>query len=131
MTKYVYPAIFSPEENGKYSVSFPDLSGTNTCGNNLEDAIFMAEDCLAFSIYCKLKRGEILPAPSAISDIHPSDGDFASLIRCDILEYQKRNNTKAVKKTLSIPEWLNEAAVEANLNFSQILQEGLKAKLSL
>ena len=131
MAVYVYPAIFTPEEKGMYSVRFPDLEGCYTCGDDLGHALEMAEDVLAFTLYDYEKGGEGVPMPSKTAGLALSDGEFANLIRCDTMEYQKRNNNKAVKKTLTVPEWLNEAAMMANLNFSQVLQEALKEKLGI
>lgn len=130
MAKYVYPAIFTPED-GSYSVTFPDLEGCYTCGDTLEDAMYMANDVLAFTLYGYEKAGRTVPEPSSCKDLTTSGEEFASLVMCDTLEYQKMNNNKAVKKTLSIPEWLNEAATEANINFSQVLQNALKEQLNL
>lgn len=130
MSKYVYPAIFEKEENGGYSVIFPDLEGCYTCGDDLADSMYMAEDVLAFTLYDYEKEGKELPVPSESSALKADNG-FINLIACDTLEYQKMNNNKAIKKTLTIPEWLNEAAAKANLNFSQILQDALKERLNL
>ena len=130
MSKYVYPAIFTPE-NGMYNVVFPDLESCYTCGDNLADAMYMAEDVLAFTLYDFERENRSIPAPSDLKDIQVSDNEFVNLIACDTIEYQKRNNNKAVKKTLSIPEWLNEAATAAGLNFSQVLQIALKQQLNL
>ena len=129
MAKYVYPAIFTKESDGKYSVVFPDLEGCYTTGDDLADGIYRAEDVLAFTLYGLEKRKLPIPEPSETLSV--GEGAFVNRIACDTIEYQKRNNNKAVKKTLSIPEWLNEKAVEANLNFSQVLQEALKARLGL
>jgi predicted RNase H-like HicB family nuclease len=132
MSKYVYPAIFTPEKKGKYSVEFPDLEGCYTSGDDLADAMYMAEDVLAFTLYSLEKRKEPIPTPSDITVIFEyPENSFVNYIVCDTIEYQKRNNNKAVKKTLTIPEWLNEKATEAGINFSQVLQEGLKAKLGV
>ena len=125
MYKFSYPAIFTPEENGAYSVFFPDFESCYTCGDNLTDSIYMAEDVLAFTIYSLQKENKSLPAPSDLSSITTSEGEFVNYIACDTLEYCKRNNSKAVKKTLTIPEWLNEAATQMNVNFSQVLQDAL------
>lgn len=129
--KYVYPAIFTKEENGAYSVLFPDLDGCYTCGDNLEDAIEMAEDALALNLYDREKTHEVIPAPSDMADITTNASEFINYIACDTIEYQKRNSNKAVKKTLSIPEWLNEEATARSINFSAVLQEALKARLGL
>ena len=129
MGKYVYPAVFTKEDDGKYSIFFPDLEGCYTTGDNLSDALYMAEDVLAFTMYSLEK--DKLPIPEPSEDLAAEAGSFVNYIVCDTLEYQKMNNNKAIKKTLSIPEWLNEKAMEANLNFSQVLQEALKAKLGV
>lgn len=130
MSKYVYPAIFT-KEGSQYSVVFPDLEGCYTCGDSLSDAIFMAEDVLAFTLYDYEKNKLAIPAPSDLKSIKLKNKETVNQIACDTLGYQKRNNNKSVKKTLSIPEWLNEAAIAANINFSQVLQDALKEKIGL
>lgn len=127
--KYAYPAIFTKESNGFFSITFPDLEGCHTCGDNLQDGLEMAEDALALTLYGYETDGKPIPAPSALSDLTLADNEFANYIACDTLEYRKMYNNKSVKKTLTIPEWMNEAAVSMNLNFSQILQEALMQKL--
>lgn len=129
--KYVYPAIFTPEDNGAFSVVFPDLEGCYTCGDNLQDALYMAEDVLAFTLYGYEKEKKEIPAPSVAKNLTIDENEFTNYIACDTIGYQKRNNNKAVKKTLSIPEWLNEAAIAAGINFSQVLQDSLKKELNL
>lgn len=128
--KYVYPAIFMQEDNG-FSVSFPDLEGCYTCGDNLQDAITMAEDALALCLFDLEITCSCIPEASSINSIPTEKNEFASYIACDTLEYQKRHNNKAIKKTLSIPEWLNEAAVDRGINFSAVLQEALKERLGI
>lgn len=129
MNKYSYPAIFTPEENGLYSVIFPDLESCYTSGDNLTDAIIMAEDVLAFTLYDYEKEGKPIPAPSSPSSLSLANGEFVNFIACDTLGYRKRFNNKAVKKTLTIPEWLNEVALDQNINFSQVLQDALLEKI--
>lgn len=129
MAKYVYPAIFSEEENNQYSVVFPDLEGCYTCGDSLEDAIEMAEDALALVLYGYEVDQRQIPSPSKSSSISVLTGQFVNLIKCDTMSYRKMYNAKAVKKTLTIPEWLNEEASSMGINFSQVLQEALMSKL--
>lgn len=131
MAKYVYPAIFESESNGGYSIFFPDLEGCYTCGDDLNDGMKMAEDVLSFTLYDYEKEGREVPAPSPIKSITMDKEGFVTYISCDTILYQKMNNNKAIKKTLTIPEWLNEAATAADINFSQVLQEALKTKLNL
>lgn len=130
MKKYIYPAVFTPEEKG-YSVSFPDLESCYTQGDDLQDAYEMAEDVLALVLYRLEESGAFIPKPSDISSLSVPGGSFVSLVSADTLEYRKFYDSRAVKKTLTIPAWLNAAAEQSGVNFSQVLQEGLKQKLNL
>ncbi|MEG1336547.1 MAG: type II toxin-antitoxin system HicB family antitoxin [Clostridiales bacterium] len=131
MAKYVYPAIFTPEDNEGYSVFFPDLEGCYTCGDDLNDAIVMAEDVLAFVLYDYESANKVIPNPSEGKRITLEGEEFVNYIACDTLQYAKMHNNKAVKKTLTIPAWLNEEAEAKNVNFSGILQSALKKQLKL
>lgn len=131
MKKYVYPAIFTPEENGMFSVKFPDIEGCFTCGDTLADAVESASDALCLMLYDKEEMNDTIPTPSDIKAIETTDNEFVSLISCDTLEYRKLFNNKAVKKTLTVPAWLNTTAEKQGLNFSQVLQDALKERLNL
>lgn len=130
-SRYVYPAIFTPEENGGYSVLFPDLEGCYTCGDSLADSLEMAQDALALVLYGYEKDGREIPAPSNRNDIDLKDMEFINYVACDTMTYRKKYNNRAVKKTLSIPEWLNEEATALGINFSQVLQDALKKQLNI
>lgn len=137
----VYPACFYHDEDG-YSVVFPDLNWLSTCGETMEEAMSMAVDCLAGHLYMSEKEGEAVPAPSALNAIDPLvvakelDFDepigeaFVNMVSVDVAAYAKAHFEKSVKKTLSIPAWLNQAALEKGINFSQVLQEALISKVS-
>lgn len=129
MANYVYPAIFTLEESGKYSVRFPDVKSCFTQGNDLADALEMAEDALCLVLYDKEEKGDEIPVPSDIKKIEADAEDIVSLVHCDTLEYRKMYNNSAVKKTLTIPAWLNTIAEKENVNFSQVLQDALRSKL--
>lgn len=138
----IYPACFYKEGNG-YSVIFPDLNWLSTCGETLEQTLEMAVDCLAGYIYTCKKCGDDIPRPSALSDIDPIsiakelDPDspasecFVNMVSVDVAAYAKTYFEKPVKKTLTIPTWLNNAALAQNINFSQVLQEALLLKLQM
>lgn len=130
-SKYVYPAIFSPEKGGGYSVFFPDLEGCYTCGDNLKDSLEMAEDALALVLYGYEKDGRKIPKPSKREALTLKSNEFINYIICDTMVYRKRYHNKAIKKTLTIPEWLNEEATALGINFSQVLQDALKQKLHI
>lgn len=131
MGRYVFPAVFTAEEGGLYSVNFPDLESCYTCGDNLADAIKMAEDVLALTLYEYEKSKKAIPQPSAWRSIPIEENEFVNFVSADTMYYQKKFNSKAVKKTLTIPEWLNELAIAENINFSQTLQEAIEAKLGI
>lgn len=138
----MYPACFYKEDDG-YSVIFPDLNYLATQGNSFEDAMEMAVECLASYLYIAQRDGEDVPAPSSLVNIDPVavakelDPDLpvgeaiVNLVSVDVAEYAKKHFEKSVKKTLSIPAWLNEAAVAQGVNFSQVLQRALKEQLHM
>lgn len=133
-----YPACFFKEKSG-YSVIFPDLNDLATCGDTLDEALTMAVDCLAGYLYACQNDGETIPPPSAIEKINPNamakeletefTEVFVNIVTVDVAEYAKTHFEKSIKKTLTIPTWLNKAALEKDINFSQVLQEALKEKL--
>lgn len=129
MAKYVYPAVFTKEDNGQYSVVFKDLEGCYTCGDNIEHAIEMAEDVLALVLYGYEIEGKEIPEPSQRESIKVGQREFVNDIICDTLEYRKMYNNKSVRKNVTLPEWLNEEAEALKINFSQVLQEALLQKL--
>lgn len=131
MAKYIYPAVFTKEEDGGYSVVFPDLESCYTCGDTLEQAMDMAEDCLALVLYGYETDQKEIPAASSIDSISTSSDEFVSLIKCDTLSYRKQYSSKAVKKTLTIPEWMNDEGMRAGINFSQLLQDALMQKIGI
>lgn len=120
-----YPAVFHPEEDGGFSVSFPDIEGCFTQGDSISQAVEMAQDAIGLM----LEDMKTVPAPSDPRNIQISTGDFFMVIPFDSAAYNRK--FKPVKKTLSIPSWLNDAAEEAHINFSGVLQDALKAKLNL
>ena len=130
MAKYIYPAVFTPEENG-YFIIFPDFDSCYTQGNDIADGIHMAEDVLSLMLTHLEDKHQEIPKPSAINDLKTESDAFATYILCDTTIYRRLMNKTAVKKTLSIPSWLNDSAVAAGLNFSQVLQDALKQQLNI
>lgn len=129
--KYIYPAVFTEESEGGYSVVFNDLESCYTCGDTLEEAMCMAKDVLELVLYGYEVDNKPIPSPTPIHSITTDDTSFVTLIQADTLMYRKEFSQKSVKKTLTIPEWLNEASIQANINFSNVLQEALKQKLNI
>jgi len=125
---FIYPAIFHKEE-GNYWVEFPDLEGCQSYGEDIKETIKMAQEALELYIEVNLEAGNILPKPSDIEKLKLDSNSFSSFITCEVNEYLK--STKAVKKTLTIPEWLNALAEKKGINFSQTLQNALLEKLEV
>lgn len=131
--KLVYLAVFYPFENGLgYTVEFPDLPGCITQGDSLEEALDMAADAASGWILGEIEEGYNIPSPSKSIRLDDFDGaTFSNYVVIDMEEYAKLYGNKAVKKTLTIPRWLNTLSEKQGINFSQVLQEALKEKLDL
>ena len=125
---FIYPAIFH-KENDNYWVEFPDLEGCNTFGDTLSEVMEFAQEAMEVYIETLLESRKELPSPTEISDIITEEGSFVSLVTCKIDGYL--NKSKAIKKTLTIPEWLNDLAEEKKINFSQTLQSALLERLNI
>lgn len=123
----VYPVIFTFD--GKYyNVDFIDLKGCSTYGNSIQNAYYMAQD--AMGLY--LDELTKFPNPTLdISNIKLEKNQFITFVSIDMDEYRKKHNNRSIKKTLTIPVWLNTIAEKNNINFSQVLQEALKEKLGI
>ena len=122
---FIYPAIFH-KENDSYWVEFPDLEGCQTYGSTLNETMEFAQEALAGYLLTLFEDKLPIVQPSELSSIDHDDDSFVTLVTCDINQYK---DTKEVKKTLTIPSWLNERALSQGINFSQVLQEALLAKI--
>ena len=127
---YIYPAIFDYEKDG-ISISFPDLPGCFSSGNNDEDAVKNAKDALALHIYSMEEDKDIIPNPTPFSKIKLGKNQIVVPIEVWMPYHRSQIKTVYVKKTLTIPNWLDSLAKLNNINFSQVLQDALKKKLNL
>lgn len=130
MNKLFYPAVFHKAEEGGFWVSFPDIPECLTQGDDMQQAYEMAVEALGLSLTTMEEAGEEMPKSSTPDCIDVEDG-FLVVVEFDMAEYRRKYCSRAVKKTLSIPEWLNEAAMRQNINFSQVLQEALMQKVNM
>ncbi len=134
----IYPACFFKGEK-HHVVIFPDLNWLATQGKTEREALEKAVECLAGYLYTLKKDGDVIPPPSKMKDISlekvakeveaNTKGAFVNMVSVDVDAYAKEHFEKAVRKTVTIPAWLNEAAQEKHINFSQTLQEALVAKV--
>lgn len=127
---YIYPAVFDYAEDG-ISISFPDLPGCYSCADSDEEAIFMVKEALALHLYSMEEDADEIPEPSHISEIKLEPNQIIVLTEVVMPTMRQAIENYSVKKTLSIPQWLNKLAIENNINFSQVLQTALKEQLGI
>lgn len=123
----VYPAIFTFDSK-YYNVDFIDLKGCSTYGDSIQTAYYMAQDAMGLFL------DELVNFPNPtldVSNVKLERNQFISFVGIDMNEYRKKHNNKSIKKTLTIPLWLNILSEKNNINFSQVLQEALKEKLGI
>jgi len=140
--KVIYPVLFYEEEDNQYSVFVPDLGNVTTCGENLENAMAMAEELIASTVIDIMEASKKIPKSSKIEDITfeklENDLDindwnymsrFKTYIVVDIGLYADKWGKELVKKTVNIPKWINTIAEELKINFSKTLEEALLEKI--
>ncbi|MCL2618559.1 MAG: type II toxin-antitoxin system HicB family antitoxin [Defluviitaleaceae bacterium] len=127
---YVYPAVVSVDDDG-ISVEFPDLPGCLSCADTTEEAAKNANETLRLHLWSMEKDNDSIPNPSDIRDLHLEPKQIPLLVEVFMPPVRERQANRYVKKTLSIPSWLNAEAERAGVNFSQILQAGIKEHLKL
>lgn len=124
MSNYVYPAVFHPNtDDGAYTVIFPDLPGCITEGKDLENALYMAQSALSLWLEYTLEHKEPVPAASQRQQIVVEPGEFVNLVRASVKE------GKAVKRTVSLPQWMDQRASELGLSLSRVLQDALRSRI--
>ena len=119
--------VFTPyeDESGGYAVEFPDLTGCVTGGDSMAEAVFMAEDAASGWVLTELEDGNKAPEATAINEVATEEGQFVSLIALDMDAYAAKYGSNAVKKTLTIPAWLNTFVEQNGISCSKVLQDAL------
>ena len=129
--RYMYPAVFTYYGPGKeIAVVFPDLNCA-TSGVDDEDALLSARELLGLTILGMEEDGEEIPAPTPLSEVKVEENERSALVDVFMPSIRMATVTKSINRTVSLPAWLNAAALEKNVNFSQILQDALKATLGV
>lgn len=124
MTEYVYPAIFHLNDDSSYTITFPDLPGCISEGKSLGNAMYMAQSALTQWIEYMSDKKLTISAASSLDSIKTTNGEFVNLIRADV------KDGRAVKRTVSIPKWMDDKVSEYGLSLSRVLQDALKERLS-
>lgn len=128
--RYIYPAVFTYEPGSEIAVVFPDLDAA-TSGTSDSDALFSARELLG-CVMCGLEEdGEPIPAPTPLADLRPRENERVTLIDVYMPSVRTAQTNRSVNRTVTLPAWLNSAALERNINFSQVLQDALKTQLHI
>lgn len=127
MAKTIYPIILHPEKEGGYSVDVPDLE-IGTQGETVAECIDMARDAIGLWGICRQDDHKPIPAPTTLTP-HCGKDDLVTLVDVDFDAYRRANDMRAVRKNVTLPSWLCDLAEKSGVNFSQVLQDGLRAKL--
>lgn len=128
--RYFYPAVFGYEDGQEISVFFPDLD-VATSGNNDDDALLSARELLGCVLFGLEEDGEAIPSPTALNAVQLEANERAVLVDVYMPSVRMAQNNKSVNRTVTLPAWLNAAALERNINFSQVLQDALKTQIGL
>ena len=128
--RYFYPAVFTYEPGQEIAVDFPDLKCA-TSGENDDDALLSARELLGCVLYGLEEDGEPIPAPTPLSEVQTLPNERAVLIDVYMPSIRMAHVNKSVNRTVTLPAWLNAAALEKNINCSAVLQAALKEQLGV
>lgn len=127
---YVFPAIFQYDNDG-ISIFFPDLPGCFSCAKTDEEALYMAKDALGLHICNMENDGDDIPEPTKLKNVNTNKNQKSILVEVNMPIFRESVQNTAIKKTLTIPKWINDLAEKNNVNFSQVLQTALKQYLGV
>ena len=127
--RYVYPAVLTYEEGYEIAVTFPDLPGCATSGETEADALTMGKEALGLHLWGMETDGDEIPSPSKLKDIETEENEVIVLIEVFMPAVRLAQENRSVSRTVTLPAWLNAAALERNINFSETLQKAVKEML--
>ena len=128
---YIYPCVFVYKDGGGIGIYFPDLDGCTSFGENEQSAYSNAKQALCLHMYGMEQDNEEIPIPSSILDIEVEGNKRAVIVEAIMPAFRAKQDNKFIKKTLTIPQWLNIEAERAGVNFSQLLQSSIKERLGI
>lgn len=127
---YIFPAVLDFADDG-ISIEFPDLPGCLPCADDLESAVKNANEALKLHLFGMEEDNEDIPEPTPVNKIKTEANQSILLVDVFMPPFREKMHTRFIKKTLSIPSWLNAEAEHRGVNFSQVLQNALIEKLGL
>lgn len=129
--RYVFPAVLTYEEGYEIAVTFPDLPGCATSGEDDAEALAMGKEALGLHLWGMELDGDEIPSPSKIKDIELEDGEVVAMVEVYMPAVRLSQENKSVNRTVTLPAWLNAKALEQGVNFSQVLQDALKRGMGI
>ena len=128
--QYIYTALFTPIEDGSgYYAKVPNLPGCITTGSSLSDAIEQITDAMSAWLVVAEDEGEPIVPPTPQDELVTEPGTICSLISADTIDYRAKTDTRAVRKNVSLPNWMVQLADKRGINCSQVLQDALRSLL--
>ena len=124
MAEYVYPALFHKNDDNSYTITYPDLPGCISEGKSLENALYMAESALTQWMEYLSDSKQPIPDSTPMQEVAVESVEFVNLIRTDV------KDNRAVRRTVSIPKWMDDKVSDAGLSLSRVLQDALKERLA-
>ena len=122
--EYVYPAVFHSNEDGSYTITYPDLPGCISEGKSLADAVHMSQSALVQWITYLTDKNLDIPDASPLDSIKPGNGEFVNPVFAGI------KDSRAVRRAVSIPKWMDEKASASGISLSRVLQDALSARFT-
>ena len=122
--EYVYLAIFHQNDDNSYTIIYPDLPGCISEGKTLGNAMYMAQSALTQWIGYLMDKKQEIPSASRVEQVQTLDGDFVNLICAEV------KDARSVKRTVSIPKWMDDKVIQSSLSLSRVLQDALNERLA-
>ena len=131
MLNLTYLAVLEPGEDGSYSVSFPDLPGCFSYGDNLAEAQRMAEEAASLHVYGMERDGDEIPTPSLNLSRESTDGNVVMPVTIHPDLYRAKRDNERIKTNITLPAWLKRIAEDQKVNYSRLLETALIDYLQL
>ena len=125
----IFPIVLTPEKDGGYSVDVPDLQ-IGTQGETIAECIEMARDAIGLWGICEQDAGRVIPSAATLAPKH-LENEIVTLVDVDFAAYRRAHDMRTIRKNVTIQSWLNDLAEKEGINFSQVLQDGLKQRLGV